>query len=213
MWNDIHILTINNGSVAAAKRQQGSRLAGGMVHYNLRNKSFNQRVSEMVDLMSLAEQVDKDFSVARRRAMIRRLRATFSGRAGSGVLLDFHEVRRRIGASGGFQRGRCAVRVSRIVGGAGKCGQFDERFMPLRGASAERWKRIDRALRLGVELPPVSLYRLGGGYFVQDGHHRVSVSRFHGAEWMDAEVTEFRSLKTLSAAPARNYLPSGAATT
>jgi hypothetical protein len=39
----------------------------------------------------------------------------------------------------------------------------------------------------------VSLYQLGGVCFVQDGHHRVSVARFHGAEWIDAEVTEFRS--------------------
>jgi hypothetical protein len=27
-------------------------------------------------------------------------------------------------------------------------------FMPLRDASRERWKRIDRAFRLGIELPP-----------------------------------------------------------
>jgi hypothetical protein len=65
--------------------------------------------------------------------------------------------------------------------------------MPLRTVSRERWKRIDRAFRLGVELPPVILYQLGGVYFVKDGHHRVSVARFHGAEWIDAEVTEFRS--------------------
>ncbi|HJQ29971.1 MAG TPA: hypothetical protein VJ827_11565 [Rubrobacter sp.] len=65
--------------------------------------------------------------------------------------------------------------------------------MPLRAGSRERWKRIDRAFRLGLELPPVILYQLGGVYFVKDGHHRVSVARFHGAEWIDAEVTEFRS--------------------
>jgi hypothetical protein len=37
----------------------------------------------------------------------------------------------------------------------------------------------------------VTLYKLGRLYFVKDGHHRVSVARFHGAEWIDAEVTEF----------------------
>ena len=65
--------------------------------------------------------------------------------------------------------------------------------MPLRALSRERWKRMDRAFRLGHELPPVSLYKLGDYYFVKDGHHRVSVARFHGAEWIDAEITEFRS--------------------
>jgi hypothetical protein len=69
-------------------------------------------------------------------------------------------------------------------------------FMPLARASSEKWKRIDRAFRLGVELPPVSLLELGGDYFVNDGNHRVSVARFHGVEWIDAEVTESKSLST-----------------
>ena len=37
----------------------------------------------------------------------------------------------------------------------------------------------------------MSLYQVGGFYFVLDGHHRVSVARYHGAEWIDAYVTEF----------------------
>ena len=56
---------------------------------------------------------------------------------------------------------------------------------------AQRWKRVDRAFRRGVELPAVSLYKLGGSYFVLDGNHRVSVARYHGVEMIDAEVTEF----------------------
>ena len=79
----------------------------------------------------------------------------------------------------------------------GKHEQFDQNFMPLSNASPERWKRIDRAFRLGQELPAVSLVQLGGAYFVSDGNHRVSVARFHGVEWIDAEVTESRSLSTL----------------
>jgi hypothetical protein len=39
-------------------------------------------------------------------------------------------------------------------------------------------------------LPPVSLLDLGGTYLVSDGNHRVSVARFHGVEWIDAEVTQ-----------------------
>ena len=94
---------------------------------------------------------------------------------------------------GGVWRGRDTVELSRIVGSAGKHDWFDERFMPLHALSRERWKRIDRAFRLGHELPPVILYKLGNLYFVKDGHHRVSAARFHGAEWIDAEITEFRS--------------------
>ena len=150
----------------------------------------------MVELMSLPEQVEKEFAVARRRALLRGLGRRL-GRLEGGALLSFEEVRRHAGAYGGLRRGRRAVEVARIVGSAGKHDQFDDRFMPLRGASAERWKRIDRAYRSGAELPPVSLYAIDGDYFVQDGHHRVSVARFHGAEWIDAEVTEFRSSRGL----------------
>ena len=52
-------------------------------------------------------------------------------------------------------------------------------------------------------MPPVSLYKLGGDCFVLDGHHRVSVARFHGVEWIDAEVTEFVSPKVWAADPSR----------
>ena len=147
----------------------------------------------MVELMNTAEQVDREFALARRRARLHGLRRRLARSAGTGRLQPFEQTRRSVGAYGGFRRGRSTVEVARIVGSAGKHDQFDDEFMPLRGASPERWKRMDRAYRSGEQLPPVSLYRLDGDYFVQDGHHRVSVARFHGAEWIDADITEFKS--------------------
>ena len=146
----------------------------------------------MVELMSATEQVDREFAVARRRARLHGLGRRLAGSSGTGRLLPFEQTRRSVGAYGGFRRGRGTVEVARIVGSAGKHDQFDDEFMPLRGASPERWKRIDRAYRSGADLPPVTLYKMDDDYFVQDGHHRVSVARFHGAEWIDADVTEFR---------------------
>jgi hypothetical protein len=52
---------------------------------------------------------------------------------------------------------------------------------------------MDRAFHRGEELPPVSLYKLDEYDFVLDGNHRVSVYRYHGVEWIDADVTEFRA--------------------
>jgi hypothetical protein len=157
----------------------------------------------MVDLMNLEEQVDRDFSAARRRARIRRFRAKLRGKPGARTLLSFEVQRRSLRAYGGICRGRTTVEISRIVGSAGKHDYFDEGFMPLRSLSRERWKRIDRAFRLEHALPPVTLYKLGGLYFVKDGHHRVSVARFHGAEWIDAEVTEFILPKDRTDSPTR----------
>lgn len=147
----------------------------------------------MIELMSLTEQVDREFAAARRRARLHGFVRRLGRTSGTGTLLSFDEERRSARALGGVRRGRSTVEVSRIVGSAGKHDQFDDAFMPLRRASPDRWKRIDRAYRSGAELPPVSLYGIDGDYFVQDGHHRISVARFHGAEWVDAEVTEFRS--------------------
>ena len=37
----------------------------------------------------------------------------------------------------------------------------------------------------------MSLYKVGGFYFVLDGRHRVSVAHYHRVERIDAYVTEF----------------------
>jgi hypothetical protein len=154
----------------------------------------------VVDLMNLEDQVDLDFTVARRRARLGRLKTRLLRRRGTrNTLLSPEELRRSVPASGAMYRGRRTVEVSRIVGSVGKHEQFDQNFMPVPKASVEKWKRIDRAFRLGQELPPVSLLELGGNYFVNDGHHRVSVARFHGGEWIDAEVTKSKSLNTCAA--------------
>ncbi len=149
----------------------------------------------MIDLMNLEDQVGLDFTVARRRARLGRLKALLLRRGTRSTLLSSDEVRRTVPVSGATYRGRRTLEVSRIVGSVGKHEQFDQNFMPLSKASPEKWKRIDRAFRLGQELPPVSLLQLGGDYFVIDGHHRVSVARFHGVEWIDAEVTESLSTR------------------
>jgi hypothetical protein len=154
----------------------------------------------VVELMNLEEQVDLDFTVARRRARLGRLKTRLLRRqATRSTLLSPEELRRGVPASGAMYRGRRTLEVSKIVGSVGKHEQFDMNFMPLSGASSEKWKRIDRAFRLGQELPPVSLLELGGAYFVMDGNHRVSVARFQGVEWIDAEVTESKSLRTRTA--------------
>ena len=103
----------------------------------------------VVDLMSLEEQVDREFAAARRRARMRRFRGLLRGRGETGALRSFEAARRSLGASGGVRRGRSTVEASRAVGSAGKHDRFDEGFMPLSGASSERWMRIDGAFRSG----------------------------------------------------------------
>jgi hypothetical protein len=145
----------------------------------------------MIGYMSLEEQVDKDFLRARHRAFFRRLVARVRGDRGRSGLLAFDEARRTLGADNRLYLGRRVVEVSKVVGSVDRHRQFDRTFMPTRASMAEKWKRVDRAFHRGVELPPVRLYKLGDLYFVEDGNHRVSVARYQGVEWIDAEVVEF----------------------
>ena len=147
----------------------------------------------MVGYISLEEQVDKDFSLARRKALLGRIGARLRRDIASGGLLCFDDVRKIPGAVGRVYRGIMTVPLGQIGGSVGRCSEFDRDFMPARASVEERWKRIDRTFHRGEELPPVSLYKVGGFYFVLDGHHRVSVARYHAVEWIDAEVTEFRA--------------------
>jgi hypothetical protein len=55
----------------------------------------------MADLMSQEEQVDREFTVARRRTQMRRLANLSRGKSARGTLLSFEEVRREIRAHGG----------------------------------------------------------------------------------------------------------------
>jgi hypothetical protein len=124
-------------------------------------------------------------------SLLRGSKDSFCG--GRDRLLSFDEVRKAFGVANRFYLGRKVVEVSKIVGSVGRHGEFDRNFMPAKSSLSYRWKRVDGALRRGVELPAVSLYKIGDAYFVEDGNHRVSVARYQGVEMIDAEVTEFRT--------------------
>jgi hypothetical protein len=145
----------------------------------------------MVGHMNLEVQVDADFSRARRKALLRRVRARLQRDNASEGLFCFDDLRKIPGAMGRIHRGMRTVPVRQIGGSVGRCSEFDRDFMPAKASVEERWKRIDRAFHRGEELPAVSLYKVGAFYFVLDGHHRVSVATYHGVEWIDAYVTEF----------------------
>ncbi len=143
--------------------------------------------------VGIEEEVDADFTRARRGAFVRRVGARWRGDASAASLLPFEWVRKALGASGRVRLGLRVVPVERIVGSVGRHRDFDRVFLPAKAALEERWKRVDRAFHLGKDLPPVALYKVGGAYFVEDGNHRVSVARYQGVRWIDAEVVELRS--------------------
>ncbi len=70
----------------------------------------------MVRYMNLEEQVDKDFSRARRRALLRRIGARLQRDSASGGLLCFDDLRKIPGTMGRILRGIRTVSVAQIGG-------------------------------------------------------------------------------------------------
>src|SRR4028119_307356 len=157
--------------------------------------------------MDLNEQSDRDFSRARRKAFLRRIGAYLRGDPGSNQLLSFDEVRDALGVIQQIHIGLREVPVSKIVGSVGRHRDFDRAFLPSKPDLGTRWKRIDQLMYKDGSLPPVSLFKIGDAYFVNDGNHRVSVARQQGVEMIDAEVVELRSRVPIdSALTARDLL-------
>ena len=153
------------------------------------------------------EQSDRDFSRARRKAFLRRIGAYLRRDPGSNQLLSFDEVKGALGAISQVYLGLREVPVSKIVGSVGRHRDFDRAFLPSKPDLGTRWRRIDEIMHRAEELPPVSLYKIGDAYFVQDGNHRVSVARQQGVEMIDAEVIELLSRVPVdSALTARDLL-------
>src|SRR5215210_5712890 len=155
----------------------------------------------MIPYMNLNEQVDADFTRARRRARLRALVARTRMEHASNRLLSFDEVRRELVANNRLHRGTRVVEVDEIVGSVGRWDEFDRSFLPARASVGHKWKRIDRAFQRGEDLPPVELYEIGEAYFVVDGHHRVSVARYHDVPTVEAAVVEFHPSSPLHQYP------------
>jgi len=81
------------------------------------------------------------------------------------------------------------VSIDKICGSMGRCTDFDNRFHPLSDRIRDRWVCIATARLQNVPLPPVSLIKIRDYYFVEDGHHRISVARALGETAIDAEIT------------------------
>ncbi|MGH2946872.1 MAG: hypothetical protein ACRDPC_11525 [Solirubrobacteraceae bacterium] len=84
-------------------------------------------------------------------------------------------------------RGIRAIPLDAILGTLepSRASLFDRHFRPAAGARA-RWQRLWLAEHRGAVLPPISVARVGNGFAVRDGHHRVSVARARGAACIDA---------------------------
>ncbi len=127
------------------------------------------------------------------KSLIKHLLRLFSQRPDE-TLLSFDQVHDLLRGRSEIDRGRQTIEISRIIGSVGRYRDFDRAFLPLEGANAERWMRLDVAVNELRNLPPIDVYQIGEVYFVRDGNHRVSVAKANGLDLIDARVTEVPSV-------------------
>jgi hypothetical protein len=137
----------------------------------------------------LSSQARADFNRARRKAFFKQILSIISGQR-TNMLLSYDEVKEKLHIGGPIYRGIKTIRVDQIAGSLNRYQEFDRAFMPKEDQLASRWQSVNRAFYQDINLPPVVLYKVGQVYFVVDGHHRVSVAREQGQEFIDAEVRE-----------------------
>ena len=137
---------------------------------------------------SMEIEASQEFEKASGNAFWRGVRARFTGRRRH--MLSFDDALDAVKITNERHLGLRVVSIKEIIGSVGRPGDFDRDFLPLRRELKPRWISIQEARFRGNPLPPVELYKLGDGYFVRDGHHRISVARFHGQDFIEAVVTE-----------------------
>ena len=80
------------------------------------------------------------------------------------------------------------VPIRQILGSQGRSADFDAQFNPRREHNRERWISVAMAVLSHTPLPPVDLVQVGGSYYVQDGHHRISVARAFQQDTIEARI-------------------------
>jgi hypothetical protein len=82
------------------------------------------------------------------------------------------------------------IPVEKIIGSFNRVSEFDHEFRPLRRHMADRWVNASIALEWDG-WSPILVHKIGEEYYVEDGHHRVSVARSTGMVYIEAKVWEY----------------------
>jgi hypothetical protein len=82
--------------------------------------------------------------------------------------------------------------VEQIVGTISRQKDFDHKFRPLNEHLRERW--VDVYLTIERDgWVPILLHKVGENYYVEDGHHRVSIAQALDMTFIPAKVWEYSS--------------------
>jgi hypothetical protein len=137
------------------------------------------------DVQAVADALDLYRSVLW-RARLRRWWSVLTKRPHSRPALHQREATGFV--RGGYPVGVCAVPIRQIRCSESRPQDFDSDLRPLQKRTQGRWLSIATASLRGVAMPPVELLQVRDVYCVRDGHHRISVARAMGQEYVEGEV-------------------------
>jgi nucleotide-binding universal stress UspA family protein len=107
----------------------------------------------------------------------------------------FEEDAERAGVLVRRDLGVRTIEVARIIGSVDRCHELGLDFRPplrrRRKHDEDRFRRVREAVLAGAPVPAIEVYKLGFGYYVLDGHHRVAVALEQGQVEIDAHVYEY----------------------
>ncbi len=134
-----------------------------------------------------------DFRQAHQQAALQQVLARVTGK--SVELLSYDDVLNKLRLTGRTTRGVREIAIDDIVGTVGRCTDFTRSFLPRKGSDEQRWAGLMAFVQQNSldALPPIEVYQIGSAYFVQDGHHRVSIARQLGVKFIAAHVTEVQT--------------------
>jgi hypothetical protein len=82
------------------------------------------------------------------------------------------------------------IPVEQIIGTISRQRDFDHKFRPLSKHLRDRW--VNAYLTLERDgWSPILVHKVGDHYYVEDGHHRVSIAQALGVTFIPAKVWEY----------------------
>ncbi len=151
-----------------------------------------------------SSEVEQDFAKAFNKALFHEVQHLLNPEEAS--LISFSDIKKLLKPKNESYEGVKTIPITSIVGSEDRFGDFDNEFFPKSLHLKARWESIDRARLQDIILPPITVYELGGLYFVRDGNHRVSVAKSQGVEYIDAEVVSLKSEIKLKPGKSLKYM-------
>jgi hypothetical protein len=144
------------------------------------------------DELGNLQRAQRQFRKVHRRAATQTFLKRFLGHCAQ--LWSFDEALKSFRGAVMGQRKLQDICLGQVLGSVGRVRDYTPDFLPKISHDEHRWVQISRAINGFSGVPPIEVYHLNGHYFVQDGHHRVSVLKSMGVPCTEAYVTEVHPL-------------------